>query len=97
MAPGWGYRLADAGLDQITISVNATSRDQYKRINAADEYDKVVGNTIAFLKEVNESTAKMTVIIQVLSVLNDDKQIQQFRSFWQSHLGRVGVFKFSHL
>ena len=89
--PGWGSRLADAGLDQITISVNATSRSQYRRINASEEYDNVVQNTKTFLDEVNRSGSRMTVIIQVMSVLNDEQQIQQFRSFWQPYLGHVGI------
>ncbi|MBN9594166.1 MAG: radical SAM protein [Afipia sp.] len=89
----WGEILADAGLDQITISVNATSAAQYRRINAADEYDKVVRNTIEFLDAVNQSAKPMTVFIQVMSVLNDDEQVEQFRAFWKPHLGRVGTIQ----
>lgn len=89
----WGQVLADAGHDQITISVNATSREQYRRINNADEYDKVVRNTREFLAAVNESGKKMLVILQVLAEVNDEEQIAQFRRDWEPYLGRVGAIQ----
>lgn len=88
-----GTRLARAGLDQITISVNATSREQYHRINAADEYDKVVANTTAFLDAVNAETSSMTVFVQVLEVLNDEAQIKKFYEFWTPRLGNCGIIQ----
>lgn len=85
--------LIDAGLDQLTISVNATSREQYRRINAADEYDRVVKNTIDFLSVANASDRAVTVLVQVLSVVNDEEQIAQFREFWRPYLGKYGVIQ----
>lgn len=89
----WGEVLADAGLDQISISVNATSREQYKRINNADEYDKVVRRTIEFLQAVQLSGKSMHVIVQVLDGVNDDAQIESFKTFWEPHLGNVGTIQ----
>ncbi|MDR0664105.1 MAG: radical SAM protein [Helicobacteraceae bacterium] len=53
-----GHNLAAAGLSRITISINATSREQYKRLNGADLFDKVVKNTQDFLRAINESGRK---------------------------------------
>jgi len=89
----WGGKLSRAGLDQITISVNATSAAQYKRINAADLYDRVVKNTTDFLESVNSAHANMTVLIQVLDGVNDEVQIQQFKDFWEDKLGQVGAIQ----
>ena len=89
----WGSKLSKAGLDQITISVNATSAAQYNRINAVDLYDRVVKNTTEFLMAVNSADTKMTVLIQVLSGVNDETQIQQFREFWGKKMGQAGAIQ----
>lgn len=88
-----GRKMAAAGLSQITISVNASSYAQYQRINASDKYNKVVENTIGFLNAVNEADCGMLVIIQVLSVVNDSDQIDDFYKFWNPHLGKSGVIQ----
>src|SRR5262249_21245593 len=86
----WGRDLAQAGLDQITISVTATSREQYRRINASNDYDKVVSNTKEFLSAVDASGRKMVILLQVLSGVNDDTQIAKFKAEWAPYLGRCG-------
>jgi molybdenum cofactor biosynthesis enzyme MoaA len=88
-----GRRMAEVGLTQITISVNATSDVQYQRINASNSYEKVVENTKSFLRAINDSGRDILVIVQVLSGVNDEAQIQKFRDFWAPHLGRCGVIQ----
>lgn len=88
-----GIDLVNAGLTQITISVNATSADQYQRINISNDYEKIVENTKEFLKAVNMSGKRILVVIQVLSVINDEHQIQNFREFWKPHLQQCGVIQ----
>lgn len=87
----WTRRLIEVGLDQITISVNAVSRDQYLKINNADLYSKVVSNTCNFLDTVNDVRSPMRVLIQLLdfgpNVGHDEKN---FRKFWEPKLGKCG-------
>jgi hypothetical protein len=82
--------MADVGVSQITISVNATSAEQYRCINDSDQYDAVVANTRAFLSAVNESGAEMRVMVQVLEGPNGPQEIATFEEFWQPYLGRCG-------
>ena len=88
-----GSALLDAGLDQISISVNATSRDQYARINATDKYDRVVKNTRAFLTEATRRRASIQVFVQVLDTINSPEQVESFRRAWEPYLGRVGTIQ----
>jgi len=88
-----GHRLAEAGLTQITVSVNATSAEQYQRINSSNSYAKIVENTKEFLRAINESGKDILVLIQVLGGVNDEAQIQKFRDFWAPHLGRCGAIQ----
>jgi MoaA/NifB/PqqE/SkfB family radical SAM enzyme len=89
----WAHKMVAAGLDQMTISVNATSREQYLEINRADLYDQVVVNTCEFLDEVNSLTSRMRVHVQVLEGFNDDQKIELFRNFWKSKLGKCGAIQ----
>lgn len=91
----WGIRLAAAGVNRMTISVNATSREQYAEINRADLYEKVVANTKAFLAAVNEGDSGLRVHVQVLEGPNGPEEIEQFRREWQPYLGRCGEIQVS--
>ncbi len=90
LSADWGRRLAEIGLDQITISVNATNRERYFQINRKDCYDQVVSNTRAFLEAVNSTTSKMRVLVQVLELPDGSTDIPAFRRFWEPYLGRCG-------
>lgn len=86
----WAEKFTKLGLDQITISVNATSKAQYQQINNAYLYDRVVSNAITFLDYVNSSNSSIRVLIQVLEGPNGSKEIASFRQFWTSKLGKCG-------
>ncbi|KAF0119211.1 MAG: Fe-S oxidoreductase containing radical SAM domain [Rhodospirillaceae bacterium] len=86
----WARKMVEVGLNQITISVNATSREQYLQINRSDSYEKVVANTRAFLSTVNTLGASMRILVQVLEGPNGPDEISCFRKEWQPYLGHCG-------
>lgn len=90
LSKDWAFRLVASQLNQITISLNATSSAQYREINRSDQYGKVVENARAFLAAVNESGASMRILIQVLEGPNGPEEILQFRKEWIPYLGRCG-------
>jgi organic radical activating enzyme len=76
-------KLIEAGLSQIVISINATSREQYQRINSVDLYDKVVMNAQTFLRLANDSSNRIRVILQVLGgKINSVSQLRSFQDYW---------------
>ena len=82
--------LLDSGVTDITISVNAVSREKYKEINKADFYDIVKENAILFLEEANKTRNKINIVIQVMNELNTDKDIDLFYDFWGKKIGKNG-------
>ncbi|MDR1910743.1 MAG: radical SAM protein [Helicobacteraceae bacterium] len=87
-----GRELSVAGLTRITISINATSKEQYKRLNGLDIYDKVVKNTQDFLRAVNESEKRVKVLLNVMcGRVNCKEQVEAFKSFWKPFLGECGA------
>jgi uncharacterized Fe-S cluster-containing radical SAM superfamily protein len=89
-----GKQLIDAGLNLIKISVNATSAEQYARINNSKNYDILVKNVQEFLLAVNDSEKKIDVVLEVFGGrISDTHQIQVFHDFWTPHLGKYGSIK----
>jgi MoaA/NifB/PqqE/SkfB family radical SAM enzyme len=85
----FGKQLVKSGLSEIAISINASSAEQYARINAANLYEKVTQNTKDFLKAVNEENATLKVVLRVLGGdINKESQIKTFRNYWKPHMGK---------
>ncbi len=85
-----GKKLLNAGLTDITISVNAFSREKYMEINRADKYDEVVANALSFLRYANKANAKANVVVQILEKLNSEDDVRGFKAFWKKELGICG-------
>lgn len=86
----WAFRLIEAQLNKITISLNATSSEQYREINHSDQYERIVENTRVFLTAVNKSGADMRILIQALEGPSGAEEISRFRKEWAPYLGRCG-------
>jgi len=44
----WQAALVEAGLDELRVSFDASTRETYRRVRGVDAFDKVVGNLEAF-------------------------------------------------
>jgi wyosine [tRNA(Phe)-imidazoG37] synthetase (radical SAM superfamily) len=87
LTPERTKRILAAGLDQLTISLNAVSREQYKEFTKFDYYEQIVNNTRALLALVNEGRYNTKVYVQVMAGLNTEKDIEAFKTCWQPYLG----------
>lgn len=83
-------KLLQAGLDQLTVSLNAVSRERYKEFTKCDYYEQIVNNTRSLLKLVNERSNKVKVYVQILAGLNTENDIEKFKKYWQPYLGKCG-------
>jgi MoaA/NifB/PqqE/SkfB family radical SAM enzyme len=88
----FGQKLAEAGINTLTISLNATSAEQYERINNSKGYDRAVKNAEDCLKAINDSGREIIVFLRVLTgKINSKEQVKAFRDFWAPRLGTCGV------
>jgi|GEM_PF-5032685 len=89
--------LARSGIDIVVISLNATSREQYKAINNADLYDKTVENIIQFLDLVNSMDVDMIIHVRALEGPNSKEDLLAFEQEWRPRLGKRGRVAFEPL
>ena len=80
-------QLIQNGLDFITISLNAGSRESYKWLSGADMYDVVVENTLDFLRLRRELGTNKPVINIDLKLTDQTRdEIDSAKSFWRKQL-----------
>jgi MoaA/NifB/PqqE/SkfB family radical SAM enzyme len=48
LAPRWQAALVDAGLDELRVSLDGSTRETYERVRGVDAFDKVTANLEAF-------------------------------------------------
>ncbi|KAF0119214.1 MAG: Radical SAM domain-containing protein [Rhodospirillaceae bacterium] len=72
-------RMLEIGIDNLTISLNGTSRERYRAINQADHFDTLVA-TIHEIEAYyrSQSHHPMQVVVQVLDTVNSPEEIATF-------------------
>ena len=97
-------KLIQSGLDFITISLNAGSRESYEWLSGADRYNMVVENIINFLKIRREmGTNKPSVNIDLKITDRTRDEIISAKSFWLKQIFPTdtvttrNIFKFREL
>jgi hypothetical protein len=80
--------IINCEVDQIIISVNASSSKKYKFINKADGFDRVVSNTKDFLSILNGDRKKRRTraYVQILKEFHTQDEISEFCKFWSPYL-----------
>jgi MoaA/NifB/PqqE/SkfB family radical SAM enzyme len=76
--------LISHGINKLVISINFFSKEMYARHNGIDKLDQVVANAIQFLKIKGRRSPAVT--LQILDIEDNRKDIQSFKTFWQTHL-----------
>lgn len=74
--------------DNLTVSLNAGSRDSYKWLMGMDNYDLIVKNIQEFLivrKKLKSNYPRL--IVQFLITKKSEKELEDFKKFWKSLIG----------
>ncbi len=78
-----GAMLLEAGLDYLRLSLNATTREEYRSLMNADGFQKVERNIRRFLKAKRETGSPMKVGIQILDTKVNASRYVDYKKKWE--------------
>lgn len=84
--------LVEAGLDDLTVSVDAVTRETYAAVKGGGELETVVANTLG-LMELKEEMGRRTprVRAKIIEMEATRDEIVPFRRFWEGRVDEVQV------
>lgn len=76
-------KLIKAKLDSLVVSLDATSRESFKKLKKKDAYDQVVANIHQFLQIRSRFKAKKPLLSLKMIDLGEPRQVDKFRKLWE--------------
>jgi len=85
-------KLIEAGLDDLTISIDAVEPKGYAQLKGPDEYQKVVDNIHTFLEVRREMGAKKPFIeARMVHERGNEAAVERFTEIWQGVVDKVDI------
>ncbi|MGB2599774.1 MAG: radical SAM/SPASM domain-containing protein [Candidatus Omnitrophota bacterium] len=91
LSPEKSKELLDTGIDIIELSIDAASRETFKKIKGKDVYDTVVENTIACCRQKKESYPKTKIVVSFVESSLNASEKDVFLNFWKDYADYVNV------
>ncbi|AJB46118.1 molybdenum cofactor biosynthesis protein MoaB [Campylobacter fetus subsp. testudinum] len=77
--------LLNSGLDEIMISIDGFTKHTYESIRIGLKYEKVLQNTLNFIKIREKLNANTTIRIRLIEQKENMKEIDNFIKFWKNN------------
>lgn len=79
--------ILEAGLDTLMISIDGIKKETYEKIRVGLNYEKVLKNTINFIKLRNSLNAKTTLRIRCVEMQENKNELDEWLEFWKKEIG----------
>jgi MoaA/NifB/PqqE/SkfB family radical SAM enzyme len=85
--------LLSSGLSQIIFSLDGATKEHYERIRLGLNYDVTLNNILYFMKKREETGAKVSVVMQMISDDSeaDRKEASLFIKQWQDYRCKIYI------
>lgn len=77
-----GKLLLDAGLDLLTVSLDASSAEIYDKVRPGGDFYRALENTQELIR-LNDKN-RMTIIAQMVRMAENYSELQAFKNYWKS-------------
>jgi len=81
--------ILDSGLDHIEISVDAFTKETYKKIKNVDMYDRVVQNTKNLIKIRNKGSYDLKISVSFVRQKDNFHELDAFSHYWRNKVDTV--------
>jgi radical SAM protein with 4Fe4S-binding SPASM domain len=86
--------ILDSGLDHIEISIDAFSKETYKKIKNVDMYDRVVQNTENLITIRKKGSYDLRVSVSFVRQKDNFQELEAFSHYWRNKADVVTVREF---
>lgn len=91
LSPERGRALAEAGLDHLEVSIDATTPETYQKIRRCNLFERVVNNTMAYAHALRQKGRKQQVAVSFVLQQDNRDELDAFRTFWTPKVDRVNI------
>ena len=75
-------RLLDTPLEHITLSFDGATKESYEYYRKGAKFEKVRDNFVRFARMKNERRAKVQVVVQMVRMERNAREVDDFIRFW---------------
>ncbi len=84
--------LLDSGLDSISFSFDAATKETYEKTRVGGDFEKTKSNIIELIKERNgRGLGKPSVAVYFVAQKDNYQEISKFKSFWKEFADEVHI------
>jgi radical SAM protein with 4Fe4S-binding SPASM domain len=88
-------KILDSGVTRICVSLDAISRDTYKKIRLGLDFDTVLKNLEKFLELKAESNSPLPIVRVSFLLQEENKhELEDFKAFWVDKVDYVAVQRY---
>lgn len=91
LSPKKSKELLDAGIDRLEVSIDAATRETFKKIKGKDKYDQVVKNTIECCRLKEELYSQKEIVVSFVESAINTSEKDAFIKFWQNYANHVRI------
>jgi pyruvate-formate lyase-activating enzyme len=82
-------KLLEAGLDDIMISIDGTTKEVFENIRIRLDFETVKKNTLDLVDLRNKMGHKLNIRVRMVIIPENQHQVAEFMSFWKSKLSNT--------
>ena len=86
--------LIEAGMDHIEVSLDAATAETYLKIRQSPLYDRVVKNTLSYIKESKAYNAETRLTVSFVLQTDNRHEEEAFKKFWDGKADKVYIREF---
>lgn len=83
--------LLEAELNRIMISIDGFSKEVYTEIRRGLNFDKVMKNTLNFIKQRNDINSKCQIRIRAVRMKENEFELDKWLSYWKEQLNSSDI------
>ncbi len=83
--------LIKSGLNHIEVSIDAATKETYQKIKKSPLFDRVINNTIAYIKESKQFNPNNIVTVSFVLQKGNFHELEMFKKYWSGVADKINI------